>query len=70
MTIVIPTWIVIILVILIIVRSYIRFKKMSKVMSGMRELLPDAKTFLDSKKTINITITKTITEKDEDTNIR
>lgn len=70
MTIVIPTWIVVVLICLMTFRSYIGLKRTAKMMKGLKELYPSLKEFLSSKNEVSINISKTVTEKDEDSGTR
>lgn len=70
MTIVIPTWIVVVLICLVALRSYIGLKRTAKMMKGFKELYPSIKEFLNSKNDVSINISKTVTKKDEDSSTR
>lgn len=65
MTIIIPTWIVVVLIILVIVRGYIGFKRATKIIGGLKEWFPLFKSFMESGKTVSITIAKKLNENED-----
>lgn len=64
MTIIIPTWLVILLVCMFLFNSFHRTRQLAK---GVKAVWPSIKVLLDPDKKVDIKITKTIGDEDSST---
>lgn len=63
MTIIIPTWLVVVILCLFVVRSIIFLKRGATMIKGMKTVWPVIKEFLGPEKDVTIEISKRIEEK-------
>lgn len=63
MTIIIPTWLVVIILCLFVIRSVVFLKRGATLIRGMRTMWPVVKEFLGSEKGLTIEVSKKTDEK-------
>lgn len=63
MTIIIPTWLVVVILCLFIIRTIVFLKRGATMIKGMKAVWPSIKELLDSKKEFTVEISKKIKEK-------